>query len=239
LEVLLGRYPTGKLLTEFPIDDYPRFPGPVPAGLPSELVSRRPDLISAERRLAAADQRVLQARRSLYPRLSLTTSGGTASAELGDLLDGDFGVWSLVANLTQPIFQGGRLRAGIDRAEAVGDEALASYAGSVLQAYSEVEANLNAEGRLLERVTHLGEEARQLIKAQELAEERYRSGVGGYITVLESQTRAVVAQSNLLSTQRLRLTNRVDLYVALGGGFEPLAVDTAQIRMSPSSSEEE
>jgi outer membrane protein TolC len=109
----------------------------------------------------------------------------------------------------------------------------------VLQAYSEVEASLNAEQRLLERETHLAEESRQLIKAQELAEDRYRSGVGGYLTVLESQTRAVVAQSNLLSTQRLRLTNRVDLYLALGGGFEPVAVDSAQLRLSPTSSEEE
>jgi NodT family efflux transporter outer membrane factor (OMF) lipoprotein len=239
LEVLLGRYPSGRLLDEFPIDAFPHLPGPPPAGLPAEVVSRRPDLIAAERRLAASDQRVLQARRSLYPRLSLTASGGTASAELGDLLSGDFSVWSLVANLTQPIFQGGRLRAGVDLAEAVGDEALARYAGSVLRAYSEVESALAAEQRIAEQETHLAEEARQLIKAQELAEDRYRSGVGGYLAVLESQTRAVVAQSNLLTTQRARLTNRVDLHLALGGGFEAPPVDTARAQVEHTSSVEE
>ena len=129
LELLLGRYPAGSLLEHHDAGKLPPLPAPVPAGLPADLVARRPDLVAAERRLAAADQRLLQAHRSLYPRLTLTGSGGSASEELGDLLDGDFGVWSLAGGLLQPIFQGGRLRANVDRADAVEREILDLHGG--------------------------------------------------------------------------------------------------------------
>ncbi len=220
LEILLGRYPGGSLPEELDSGELPRLPGAVPTGLPAELISRRPDLVAAERRLAATDQRTAQAKRSLYPRLTLTASGGWATEELGDLLDGDFGVWSLVAGLAQPIFQGGRLRAGIDAAKATGQEALAGYANAVLLAYSEVESALAAERQLVEREIHLASSAEQLIAARRLAEDRYRSGLGNYLTVLESQTRALSAQIELLDARRSLLDNRIDLHMALGGGFE-------------------
>jgi NodT family efflux transporter outer membrane factor (OMF) lipoprotein len=220
LEILLGRYPGGSLLDELAGGELPRLPGAVPTGLPAELVSRRPDLVAAERRLAASDQRTAQAKRSLYPRLTLTASGGWASSELSDLLDGDFGVWSLVAGLAQPIFQGGRLRAGVDSAKATGEEALAGYANAVLLAYSEVESALAAERHLVEREIHLASSAEQLIAARRLAEDRYRSGLGNYLIVLESQTRALTAQIELLNARRSLLDNRIDLHMALGGGFE-------------------
>ncbi len=197
----------------------PQLPGPVPVGLPAELVARRPDLVSAERRLAAADERLRQARRQLYPRFSLTAGGGTVSDQLGDLVDGDFRVWSLLANLTQPLFQGGRLRAGVDRAAAGSDELLAAYAGLALDAFREVESALAAEQHLIERERHLAEAARQLGAARRLAEDRYRSGLGDYLLVLESQTRELVAESELLSLRRELLHNRIDLHLALGGGF--------------------
>ena len=219
LEVLLGRYPGGSILAIYPPGDLPRTPDPVPAGLPAELIARRPDLIAAERRLAAADQRYLAARRALYPRLSLTASGGTVTDALTDLLNGDFRVWSLVGNLAQPLFQGGRLRAGVDRADAADREALALYVGQVLHAFAEVESNLAAEQRLALQERHLAEAATQLRAARELAEERYRTGVGFYLVVLESQTRALTAESGLLALRRQRLDNRIDLHLALGGGF--------------------
>lgn len=220
LEVLIGRYPSGRLLDEFAADSLPDRPPEVPSGLPSELVSRRPDLIAAERRLAAVDQRVVQARRALYPRLSLTASGGTASDALSDLLDGDFRVWSLLANLTQPLFQGGRLRAGVDRAEAAREEALAGYVGQALRAFAEVESALAAESHLALRERQLAEAAEQLAAARRLAEQRYRWGLSDYIVVLESQTRALTAESSLLEVRRQLLTNRLDLHLALGGGFD-------------------
>ena len=220
LEVLLGRYPGGSILEIYPPGNLPSTPDPVPAGLPAQLIARRPDLIAAERRLAAADQRYLSARRALYPRLTLTASGGTVTDALADLLNGDFRVWSLVGGLVQPLFQGGRLRAGVDRADAGTREALALYVGQVLDAFAEVESDLAAEQRLAERERHLAEAATQLVAARELAEERYRTGVGFYLVVLESQTRALTAESALLVLRRQRLNNRIDLHLALGGGFE-------------------
>lgn len=217
LEVILGRYPGRTIETTSVL---PTLPGPVPAGLPADLVSRRPDLAAAERRLAAADEQVKFAKRSLYPQLSLTGSAGTSTAEFGDLVNGDFSVWNLGANLLQPIFQGGRLRAQVKVAEAGSSEALELFASRALNAYAEVEIALASEGYLAGTTMHLGEAARQSVAAQRLAESRYYSGIEVYITVLESQRRAVVAQAAHINARRTVLDNRVDLYLALGGGFE-------------------
>jgi NodT family efflux transporter outer membrane factor (OMF) lipoprotein len=216
-EILLGRYPGRRVATPTALPDTPP---QIPGELPAELVARRPDLAAAERRLAAAGSRLVAARKDLYPRLSLTASGGTSSAELEDLVDGDFGVWSLAANLLQPIFQGGRLRAAVKLAEGAADERLASYASTALGAYLEVETTLRAETLLAERETHLAEAARQSRAAERLADERYRAGLDAFITVLESQRRAFQAETELLVARQARLANRVDLFLALGGGFE-------------------
>ncbi len=220
LELLLGRYPSGRLLDELEIGLLPDALERVPVGLPAELIARRPDLVAAERRLAAADQIYLQARRSLYPRLSLTAGGGTTSASLSDLLDGDFRVWSLVGNLTQPLFQGGRLRAGVDAADAGSRAALDEYASQVLAAFAEVESALSSESDLALREQSLAEAATQLTAARRLAEDRYRNGVGIYLAVLESQSRALDAESRLLDVRRQRVDNRINLHLALGGSFE-------------------
>jgi NodT family efflux transporter outer membrane factor (OMF) lipoprotein len=219
LEVLLGDYPDKSVSRPAGLGVTPP---PIPAGLPAEILSRRPDLVAAERRLASADQRVLAARRDLYPRLSLTAAGGTASRALQDLVDGDFSVWSLVGNVVQPLFQGGRLRAGVDQAESVQDELLAGYAGSALRAFAEVETALAAESLLAEQEAALAQAAEQSREARLLAEDRYGSGLEDFITVLESQRRSLQADGELIAAKRLRLENRVDLHLALGGGFEPL-----------------
>jgi NodT family efflux transporter outer membrane factor (OMF) lipoprotein len=217
LETLLGRYPGREVETPKVLPDTPPA---VPGELPADLVARRPDLAAAERRLAAAGARVRAAKRDLYPRLSLTASGGTTSAELKDLVSGDFGVWSFAGNLLQPIFQGGRLRAAVSLAEGSADERLAGYASAVLNAYLEVETTLRAETLLAEREAHLAEAARQSRAAERLADERYRAGLEGFVTVLESQRRAFQAESEWLIARQLRLANRVDLFLVLGGGFE-------------------
>lgn len=223
LEALVGRYPDADL--QVPGELLP-LPAPVPAGLPAELVSRRPDLAVAERRLAASGQRLDAARASLYPRLALTASGGTSTQELGDLVDGNFSVWSLGANLLAPLFQGGRLRAGVDLSAAGVDEATAAYLGLALRAYSEVEATLAAETFIAARVAHLQEAATQSLAAERLADDRYRAGLGDYITVLEAQRRSIEAQAALISSRHQHVANRVDLYLALGGGFDAASLDT-------------
>ncbi len=223
LEVLMGRYPGRRVDTPTVL---PAPPPAVPAGLPAELVGRRPDVIVAERRIAASNQRLAVSRRDLYPRLSLTASGGTSSRELRDLIANDFTVWSLIGNLVQPILQGGRLRAAVDRAEATVDESVAAYALTALTAYAEVESTLAAETFLAQRETFLATATEQSRAAEQLAEDRYSSGLEEFITVLEAQRRAVTAESELLLARRLRLENRADLHLALGGGFETLEVLT-------------
>ncbi len=217
LEILLGRYPAAKLAAAA---DLPALPGDIPDGLPSTLLIRRPDLIAAERRFAAAEARVSQARRAFFPRISLTSSGGTLSDQLEDLTSGDFSVWSIAAGITQPIFQGGRLRASLAQSHAVSDMALASYAGALLNAFSEVESAFFAEQILARRETFLLEATHQSEAARRLAELQYTSGLVNYITVLETQRRALISRSEYISARRERLDARVNLHLALGGGFE-------------------
>lgn len=234
LEVILGRYPGADLA--IPSELLP-LPTPIPAGLPSELVSRRPDLAAAERRLAASEQRLKFARASLYPRLALTASGGTSTKELGDLVDGSFSVWSLGANLLAPLFQGGRLRAGVDLAAAGVDEVTAAYLGTTLRAYSEVEIALSAEAMIAARAGYLQEAAVQSQAAERLANDRYRAGLGDYITVLEAQRRSIESQAALISARHQQVANRVDLYLALGGGFDAAALDAAATNATSTPSE--
>ncbi len=219
LEILMGHYPAGRLLEGSEDVILPTAPPSIPAGLPTDLLERRPDLRAAASRFTAAQQRVLVARRALYPRLILTGSGGTVSNQLKDLVSGDFAVWSLLGGLTQPLFQGGRLRAGVDQADAGRDETMELYAGTLLRAFAEVETALVDEGRLREQEEALTRSTAELAAALRLARDRYTRGVGDYLTVLESQSREFVARSSLLAVRRERLTNRVDLFLALGGGF--------------------
>ncbi len=218
IEVLLARYAAGDAA---PPADLPDMPPAAPAGVPADLVTRRPDLAAAERLVAASEARLRVARRELLPNITLTGSAGTATDALRSLLNGDFSVWSLVGNVVAPLWQGGRLRAQIDRAEARVAEVLASYVNTALVAFSEVETALAAEEHLAARVVHLTTSVEQALAAERLAGERYRTGLDTYITVLDSQRSAFQAQSELIAVRRLRLENRVDLHLALGGGFEP------------------
>ncbi|HEX7705488.1 MAG TPA: efflux transporter outer membrane subunit [Thermoanaerobaculia bacterium] len=213
LEILLGRYPTAAI-------EGGSLPTPgrvIPAGVPATVLARRPDLRAAERRALAASARVAQARASLYPQLRLTASGGTSTNELRNLLDGDFSVWSIMSNLVQPIFQGGRLRAGIDAASAGEREVLAVFASTALQAFAEVESALFADDALARQERALAAAADHAREAQRSAEQRYTAGLAEYLSVLESQRQAFEIESQLLDARRQRLIARVDLYLALGG----------------------
>lgn len=216
LEVILGRYPADQIASR---TNLPGFHRAIPGGLPSQLLQRRPDLIAAERRLAAADERRKLAKKNLYPTLSLTANGGTTSAALEDVLDPDQNVWRLAAGLTQPIFRGGALRGGLEQADAGLQEQIAVFSQTVLTAFQDVENSLDNEQLLLEQESALKTAATESVAAEELAWERYNRGLVDIITVLDSQRRAVTAQSSLYAISRARLQNRVDLYLALGGDF--------------------
>lgn len=231
VELLVGRYPAGRLPPPFalaageastPIQASDlRAPPPVPAGVPAELLVRRPDLAAAERRLAAAGRDVESAEAARLPRISLTGSAGRQSQELEDLLDDDFSVWSLAAGLLQPIVQGGRLAAAVDLAAARRAEALAAWRSTALIAFAEVEQALAAEGFLAAREAALEEAGEQAAAALALALDRWAAGLADYLTVLESERQALEARVQLLAARRERLEARVDLHLALGGGFGP------------------
>lgn len=216
LEILLGRYPAGALEAA---RDLPPPPPAVPAGVPAEILARRPDLATAERRLAAAGHRVTEARAALYPQLRLTTSAGTLAPEIKNLLNGDFGVWALAGSLLQPILEGGRLRAGVALAEAGVEEAIAFYAVEVLRALVEVESALAAEELLARREAALERAVAETEQSHAIALDRYRRGLIAFLVVLDSQRQVDTLRSQLLEARRERLTNRVDLFLALGGGL--------------------
>lgn len=216
VELLLGRYPAGALE---PGADLPAVPASIPGGLPAELLARRPDLVAAELRLRAADERFTSARAERFPAIALTASTGTRSEELDDLFDGDFRVWSLAGNLVQPIFQGGRIKANIALSDAVASEAAAGFANAVLLAMAEVEVALSTDDDLGRRVGHLEEAAVAARSAEDQIDERYRAGLENLLQVLIARRSRLDAESAWLDARRAWLDNRVDLYLALGGGF--------------------
>lgn len=217
LELLLGRYPSGELDV---VGDLPEPVEPVPSGLPSALIARRADLFAAERRLAATESRVDAAREDFYPKLVLTGDVGTSSESLSDLLDGDFGIWRLLGSLVQPVFEGGRLQANLEGAEAQTGVQLATFASQVLEALAEVEGALNDEQHFAEEFVLRSRVAEEARSASELARRRYSEGLAEVTTMLDAQRNAYVADSALLTLRRLRLGARIRLHLALGGGFD-------------------
>jgi NodT family efflux transporter outer membrane factor (OMF) lipoprotein len=232
LEVLAGDYPRAGIATAATL---PAPPAPVPAGLPAELLARRPDLVAAERRAAAADARVDQARAALYPRIALTGSVGTTTDEFAKILDDDYFVWSLGGNLLYPLFAGGRLQAQVDANAAQAREALAHWSSLTLHAYREVEQALASERWTGAQRVALARAASEASAAQALAQQRYDSGLAAFLEVLEAQRRALVTRTELLALDRARLDLRVDLCLALGGGFgaEHDSVGTAKATPIP------
>lgn len=230
LEILLGRYPTGTITLTDPL---PQELELVPAGLPAEILARRPDLVEAERRAAAAAERADSAQAARLPRISITASGGTVTEDIADLLDEDFGVWNLAGNLLAPLFQGGRLQAEANRQLAAEQEALASYVAVALSAFAEVENALASAGYLEEAQEALGRAVTASESSLEIAQDRYFNGVFDILDVLSAQRSYFDAQSALLSTQLERVNNRIDLHLALGGGFRGLVKPEASEETTP------
>jgi len=216
LELLLGNYPAAK------IEVSTHLPGlivKIPGELPADLLLRRPDVLAAERRLAASHANVWAARAALLPHISLSSSAGSSTKDIADLLDKNFSVWSLAGNILQPIFHSGQLIAGIDVALARQKQAFSAYAQKVLQAYAEVE-NLLSARRYLRKQANAARLARDEAQAAaKLARMRYNKGLADIITLLDAQRRANDSAGQYLSIKRSQLDNQVDLYLALGGGF--------------------
>ncbi len=217
LEILLARYPSGRVVTAA---DLPTDPTAPPPFLPADLLWRRPDLVQAERLVAAATARHTQARRALLPRVALTSSAGTVSDDVSDLLDLDFSVWSLAANLAQPLFEGGRLLANIDLNEARQREAAAQFVETALRAFSEVETALATAEPLRERELALQRALQESQAGLEISEERYLRGVVDIVDLLQVRRNHFNLRSSYIAAKLDTLINQVDLHVALGGGFD-------------------
>lgn len=217
LEMLLGRYPAAELEVR---ESLPGAPPPPPAGVPSELMERRPDIVAAERRVAAAFNATAQSRAARLPRVGLTGELGGASGSLSDLLDPANVAWRAGANMLAPIFDGGRRREAVEIATAEQEQALAAYGQVALNAFSELESNLDQGVVVARRAVDLQEAAREAEKAFRIASLRYEEGEEDLLSVLTIQQRVIRAKSALSSVERLLLEQRVNLNLALGGSWE-------------------
>ncbi|MGZ8153632.1 MAG: efflux transporter outer membrane subunit [Methylovulum sp.] len=205
LETLLGRYPDASFIETAKL---PELPAVIPAGLPSELLARRPDLVAAFARLRAMDSRLDSAKKALLPRVTLTASGGTRSSALADLVDPKAVAWNLAMGLMQPIFTGGRLIGEIRLNEALTEAALNQYRNTVLNAFREVEQALAAEQWLRAQEKALAEAVAQTEESRKLAVYSYRQGLIEILTLLDSYRSTLNAQSAHLTVKRQLLNNR-------------------------------
>ncbi len=236
LEILVGSYPAGKIVSsDLENGDgtlktvvMPEPLDPVPAGLPSELLERRPDLVAAELRLHSSVARIGEAKAALYPRISLTASAGTSSNELSELFTSPTDIWSLAGNLFMPLLNRGATKAQIKAAEARAVQATAQYRKTILQAFGEVENALDQDFFQKEQERFLIESVDRARRSVDLAEDRYIRGLDNILVALESQRRLYSAESQLLTTERLRRTARVNLIQALGGPWDKMHNDRNQ-----------
>lgn len=214
LEVLLGRYPGAKLKIE---SSFPILPPAPPAGIPSELLERRPDLVAGERRVAAAFNRIDAARVARLPGLSLTGNLGGSSSSLSTVLDPANTTWRLAANLVGTLFDGGARKAQVEAATAEQKQALFNYGQLALTAFQEVETALDQGKSLEQRYKELLIAQEQASQAYKIAQLRHKEGVIALLDLLSIQQRLISANSSLATLDRLQLDQRVDLYLSLGG----------------------
>ena len=191
----------------------------LPPGLPSELLIRRPDIRAAEQALMSANANIGAARAAFFPTVSLTGSIGSASSDLDNLFSSGTRAWSFAPQITAPLFRGGALRASLDRAHLLKQVEVARYERAVQVAFREVADGLAGQGTFNDQILSemLRVDASQT--TYELAEQRFREGEDSYLVVLDAQRTLYGSQQGLIRARLMRLSNLVDLYKALGGGW--------------------
>jgi multidrug efflux system outer membrane protein len=228
ISVLLGRNPAritrGRALTEQVM------PPLVPAGLPSELLQRRPDIVQAEQQLAAATARIGQAKADRFPKLSITGILGIASPQLNKLVNNEtfFGVAG--AGVAAPLLNAQVLGFQQEASEGQAGQAVAQYEQTILTAFREVEDSLVAVTTAVEQVAAQERQVKALQSALHLANLRYTGGIANYLDVLIAQRNLFDAELSLASTRRFHLVSVVQLYKALGGGWMPTAVTKTEMQ---------
>lgn len=217
IEVVTSRYPAGKLTVR---RSFPPQPGQVPAGLPAQILERRPDIIAAERRFAAAFHRVHEARTARLPRFSLSGNSGMGTAQLDGVGVVEAVSWSLAAGVIQPIFLGGELKAQQDIRTAEQRAAVASYVGVGLRAFEDVENALANDFYLRQREGTLGEMVDSGSEVVKFGRQRLEEGQEDMFTILRLAGENLAAKVQLTQVRASRLRERVNLHLALGGDFK-------------------
>lgn len=219
ISLLLGRPPTP--ITREPLAPDVVQPPPIPPGLPTSLLERRPDVVQAEQLLVAANADIGVAKALFYPTISLTGFFGGVSGDLTQFLGGDGAVWSLGAGLLQPVFQGGRIRRNLEAMQARYDAAVAEYQKAALNGYREVSNSLITIQKLADVRGHQQIGVVALQDASDLARSRYDSGLASYLEILTADERLFAEQLLLAETRGAEFRARAELYRALGGGWQP------------------
>jgi outer membrane protein, multidrug efflux system len=218
ISILVGNNP-GDIIRGLKLTEQPHAPE-VPVGLPSSLLERRPDIRAAEENLVAANAQIGVARAAYFPQISLTGTAGYESAALTNLFTGPAGIWTLVGSVTQPIFEGGRLKSNVRLAEAQREQLLLTYQQAIQGAFRDVSNALIAYRKFREfriQQQHLVESAQD---AARLSGVRFKAGTADYLEVLTNETNSFSAELALAQAQGNELNALVELYQALGGGWD-------------------
>ncbi len=215
LEVLLSRYPAQELEATTDLPTLPELGG---AANPQYVLTKRPDLLAAEARLRSQGLQIDEARRALRPSLTFQANPGLLGTSIANTFDPNAFAATIAANLTRPLYQGGRLKANVTQQRAILQQQAEDYANTALTAFLEVENALDAERLLLEQETALRQALDDSRKAEERLELRYSEGLATILQLLDAQSRSLTAEGQLIAARKGRLSNRVQLHVALGGG---------------------
>jgi multidrug efflux system outer membrane protein len=221
IAILVGENPANFKLAALANADTNWNPPPpeIPAGLPADLLERRPDVAQAERQLASANAKIGVAKAAFFPVLSLTGSGGYLSGDVSTLFNWDSRTWSIGPSLSLPIFAGGRNRANYQRSQAAFEEATALYRQQILVAFGEVEDSLSGIHHLAVQSEAQERAVTSARRAADLATDRYRSGIVAYIEVVDASRDALTAERANAQLTGQRLIASVQLIKALGGGW--------------------
>jgi len=209
-------------------------PPPVPLGMPSDLLERRPDVATAERTMAQQNALVGVAKTAFYPQLTISGNGGFQSTSISSLITVPSAFWSLGGDLLQPIFNGGRNRANLAAQKSAYDESVANYRESVLTAFQQVEDGLSGLNSLSQAAESQAAAVTDARRALEIANNRYSGGLTTFLDVITAQS--VLLTNERLSTQLLgqQMVTSVYLVKALGGGWDASSVQNEQIHPNPS-----
>jgi len=218
LDVLLGERPGSSARLPRTLADLPNLE-PIPIGLPASLLDRRPDLVASELQLRAANERIGVSIAQLFPDLTLTGSLGRSAEHWRDIWIPETEIYSAVIRVAQPIFQGGRLKAQAEASKAQYEELAADYAKAVLNALKEVEDALVSEQKLQSQLAHVEYQLTEAMAAEDLSRQRYQRGLESILTVLDSERRRRLAEEQLAVLKGQLWTNRISLFLALGGDW--------------------